>query len=105
MLALISPVALSYAMHWKYQPLRDPCCRSIPHCSPPGQVVAIRAHQITQQHPISQQPQSLPVLPGIKALLSIAVLEWLLVVAGQRGVRGGTLWFLFNLCRRTMKSY
>lgn len=45
------------------------------------------------------------MLPGIKALLAIVVLEWLLVVAGQRGVRGGTLRLLFNLSRRTVKSY
>lgn len=27
------------------------------------------------------------------------------MVAGQRGVRGGTLRLLFNLSRRTVKSY
>lgn len=47
-------------------------------------------------------PVSSDTLPGIKALL--AVLEWLLMAAGQPGLRGA-LGLLFNLSRRTVKSY
>lgn len=45
------------------------------------------------------------MLPGIKALLAVVVLEWLLMVTGQCGVQGGTLRLLFNLSGRTVKSY
>lgn len=53
----------------------------------------------------STAPAPGDALPGIKALLAVVVPEWLLMVAGQRGVRGGTLRLLFDLSRGTVKSY